>query len=101
MNNSLRTRRIAVAVAALAASAAVTAPVATARPATEPIPVRGGPVPAPQAPPPPPVTVIRTVHDHAFDWGAAAIGGGTAAGLILLTLGGLAAGSNPRLRLTH
>jgi hypothetical protein len=99
MNNSLRTRRIAVAVAALAASAAVTAPVATARPAREPIPVRGGPVPAPQAPPP--VTVIRTVHDHAFDWGAAAIGGGTAAGLILLTLGGLAAGSNPRLRLTH
>jgi hypothetical protein len=41
------------------------------------------------------------VHDHAFDWGAAAIGGGTAAGLILLTLGGLAAGSNPRVRLTH
>ena len=65
---------------ALVVAAAVTAPVASARPATDPVKVRPNPAQLVQAP----------VADNGFDWGDAGIGAGGVIALTLLSLGGFA-----------
>ncbi len=93
-----RTHRLARTLAASLAVAALAAPAAAARPAYDaPYPRDSGPAttpveaaatsaPAPtlaQAPP-----VVRSIDDG-FDWGAAAIGAGAAAGIALIGVGGV------------
>jgi hypothetical protein len=85
------TRRIASTLTALILVAGLGAPVASARPYLD------GP-PSDAAAPPAARTVIQRVHDNSFDLGDAAIGAGVGVGLLVLTLGGLSAGSHPRLR---
>jgi hypothetical protein len=82
----------ALTVTALAAPAAVARPVDAAPGATAspPASVRSdaaGPAP----------TVIRPVDDG-FDWGSAGMGAAAAAAIVLLSLGGVRAGSRVRVR---
>ena len=82
----------ALAVTALAAPTAVARPVDAAPSWTARVPASShsdAAVPAP--------TVIRTI-DNGFDWGSAGIGAGAAAAIILLSLGGVRAGSRLRVR---
>lgn len=93
-----RTHRLTRTVAASLAVAALTAPTAAARPAYDtPYPRDSGPATTPveaastsapagplaEAPP-----VVRSIDDG-FDWGAAGIGAGAAAGIALLGVGGV------------
>lgn len=93
-------RRVAATLVAVLVCAVLAAPSAFAR-----VPTDGAPpaVLAAAGPQQQPVTrtVIERVRDNQFHLGDAAIGAGAAAALILLVLGGLAARSHPRLRLTH
>jgi hypothetical protein len=67
--------------AALVVAAAATAPVASARPADDPIRILPQPVQVVQAP----------VADNGFDWGDAGIGAGGTVAVALLSLGSVAA----------
>jgi len=44
--------------------------------------------------------VVRLTTDRGFDWGAAGIGAGAGAAIVLVSLGGVRAGSSARLRTT-
>jgi len=68
------------------------------------IPIRPAPEPAMIAPAPSHVgrgpVVVQLATDRGFDWGAAGIGAGAGAAVVLLSLGGVRAGSRARLRTT-
>ena len=95
-------------VAALALALAAAAP-ASATPwdpsSRDPfIPLRPAPEPAMIAPAPTHPgrgpAVVRITTDRPFDWGAAGIGAGAGTAIVLLSLGGVRAGSRIRLRTT-
>lgn len=101
------THRIAAGV--VAALALATAAPASATPwdpnSRDPfIPIRPAPEPAMIAPAPnhpgrgP--AVVRLTTNRGFDWGAAGVGAGAGAAVVLLSLGGVRAGSRARLRTT-
>lgn len=93
-----RPRRLTRAVAGALAVTALAAPTAVARPVDPASGWTASPPASSQshaaAPAP---TVIRTIDDG-FDWDSAGIGAGAAAAIILLSLGGVRAGSRVRVR---
>ncbi|MFL5854116.1 MAG: hypothetical protein ACJ77G_16760 [Solirubrobacteraceae bacterium] len=86
-----RSRRLTRAAAGALAVTALAAPAASARPVDAPVgwklttPAQTHSQPAAPAP-----TVIRSTDDS-FDWGAAGIGAGAGAVIVLLSLGGVRA----------
>ena len=98
MSNPLNLRRLAALIAVLGVASALVAPAAFARPALE-----GPPPSSLSASPQPPAerTVVETISDPGFDWGAAAIGAGIGAAAILLAMGMLTGGRRPLVRFTH
>ena len=68
------------------------------------IPVRPAPEPAMIAPVPihpgRRAVVVQLTTGRGFDWGAAGIGAGAGAAIVLVSLGGVRAGSRARLRTT-
>jgi hypothetical protein len=96
MSRQSHARRIASSLATVLVVAGLAAPVASARPALE-----GPPPDALSSQPAATHTVIERVKDNSFDIGDAAIGAGAGAGLILVALGGIAAASHARPRLSH
>jgi hypothetical protein len=82
-----RSRRLRRAVAGALAVSALAAPAAGAAPCEV---VCGPTTPGPTRTPAPTVTRI---NDDGFDWGSAGLGAGAGAAIVLLSLGGVRAGS--------
>jgi hypothetical protein len=87
-----RSRRLRRTVAGALAVSALAAPAAGALPCEV---VCGSATPSPTKPPAP--TVTRTIDDG-FDWGSAGLGAGAGAAIVLLSLGGVRAGSRALAR---
>jgi hypothetical protein len=92
-----RPRRLTRAVAGALAATALVAPAAGARP-IDPVPGwKASPASSRSDAAAPAPTVIRTVDDG-FDWGSAGIGAAAVGAIVLLSLGGVRAGSHTRPR---
>ena len=94
-----RPHRLARAVAGALAATAFAVPAAVARPVDTTPNWGAGPRAPSHSDAAPAPTVIRTIDDG-FDWGAAGIGAGAAAAIVLVSLGGARAGSRARVRPT-
>lgn len=87
-----RSRRLTSAVAGALTAIALTAPAAGALPCEA---VCGSATPSPSKAP---AQTNTRIIDNSFDWGSAGIGAGAGAAIVLLSLGGVRAGSRARLR---
>src|SRR4051812_33078828 len=93
-----RSRHLTRAVASVLAVTALAAPAPMAPPiASAPAWIPSHPAASPSHAEAPAPTVIRTVDDG-FDWGSAAIGAGATIAIVLLSLGGVRAGSRTGVR---
>jgi hypothetical protein len=109
MSITHRTHRIATGIVATLALALAAAAPASATPwdpnSRDPfIPIRPAPEPAMVAPAPTHLgrgsVVVRLTTDRGFDWGAAGVGAGAGAATVLVSVGGVRAGSRARVRRT-